>query len=279
MDVTQLVLTWGGWPNGEKLALTCVQIWSRPKWAQVIASQRKCTQALAKRSRKLTQVFNLRLLATPFDQGVTHSVHMKNDRMNKNDWLHSHNINIKLMVKKLTCACAMHSAMTPSWYLESTLLYAQATPESFVVELILIALINKENHQKWNNRDSNEAHDYQLGLRNLTGRISDFKSLFSGLAWFSSAAQGVQRIWVPGWSAPLSQKATYLCFISFCSRDYLQITNEENRVFGKYCDNMTGKTVLVSGKYALIKFHSHSNIQNRGFLMTFSAVGAPGKKW
>ena len=33
-----------GWPNGEKLASTCVQIWSRPKWAQVIASQRKCTQ-------------------------------------------------------------------------------------------------------------------------------------------------------------------------------------------------------------------------------------------
>ena len=50
MEVTQLELTWVGWPNGEKLALTCVQIWSRPKWAQVIASQRKCTQA--KRSRK-----------------------------------------------------------------------------------------------------------------------------------------------------------------------------------------------------------------------------------
>ena len=41
MDVTQLALTWVGWPNGEKLALTCVQIWSRPKWAQVIASARK----------------------------------------------------------------------------------------------------------------------------------------------------------------------------------------------------------------------------------------------
>ena len=41
-----------GWPNGKKLALTCVQIWSRPKWLQVIASQRKCTQGLAKRSRK-----------------------------------------------------------------------------------------------------------------------------------------------------------------------------------------------------------------------------------
>ena len=69
MDVTQLALTWVGWPNGEKLALTCVQIWFRPKWAQVIASQRKCTQALAKRSRKLTQVFNLRQLASPFGQG------------------------------------------------------------------------------------------------------------------------------------------------------------------------------------------------------------------
>ena len=52
IGVTWLVLTWIGWPNGEKLASTCVQIWSQPKWAQVIASQRKCTQVLAKRSRK-----------------------------------------------------------------------------------------------------------------------------------------------------------------------------------------------------------------------------------
>ena len=71
IDVTQLALTWVGWPNGEKLASTCVQIWSRQKWAQVIASQRKCTQALAKRSRKLTQVFNLRQLASPFGQGFS----------------------------------------------------------------------------------------------------------------------------------------------------------------------------------------------------------------
>ena len=26
MDVTQLALTWVGWPNGEKLDVTCVQI-------------------------------------------------------------------------------------------------------------------------------------------------------------------------------------------------------------------------------------------------------------
>ena len=38
MDVTQLALTWFGWPNGEKLASTWVQIWSRPQWTQVHAS-------------------------------------------------------------------------------------------------------------------------------------------------------------------------------------------------------------------------------------------------
>ena len=70
-----------------------------------------------------------------------------------------------------------------------------------------------------------------------------------------------------------------LVYVSFrCSRDYLQITNENNRVFGKYCGHMTGKTVLVSGKYVVIKFHSESNIQNRGFLMEFTAVVPPCKK-
>ena len=37
---------------------------------KVSTSHRKCTQALAKRSRKLTQVFNLRQLASPFGQGL-----------------------------------------------------------------------------------------------------------------------------------------------------------------------------------------------------------------
>ena len=45
-----------------------MQIWSRPKWSQVITSLRKCTQGLAKRSRNEIQVFNLLLLASPFDQ-------------------------------------------------------------------------------------------------------------------------------------------------------------------------------------------------------------------
>ena len=68
-------------------------------------------------------------------------------------------------------------------------------------------------------------------------------------------------------------------FHFFCSRDYLQITNEKNRVFGKYCGHMTGKTVFISGQNALIKFHSDSKIQNRGFLMSFLAVVPPCKKW
>ena len=61
-------------------------------------------------------------------------------------------------------------------------------------------------------------------------------------------------------------------FLFFSSRDYLQITNEKNRVFGKYCGHKTGKTVLVSGKYALIKFHSARGVQKRGFLISFTAV-------
>ena len=69
-----------------------------------------------------------------------------------------------------------------------------------------------------------------------------------------------------------------LVSVSFlCSRDYLQITNEKNRVFGKYCGHKTGKNVIVSGKYALIKFHSDSSVQNRRFLIKFSAVAPPCK--
>ena len=65
MHVTQLALTWVEWPNGEKLALTCVQIQdldqSERKASQVNATQ--VTQSLVKRSRKKTQVFNLHVLA------------------------------------------------------------------------------------------------------------------------------------------------------------------------------------------------------------------------
>ena len=62
-----------------------------------------------------------------------------------------------------------------------------------------------------------------------------------------------------------------LSYVSFlCSQDYLKITNEKNRVFGKYCGHINGETVLVSGKYALIIFHSNGRIENKGFLISFT---------
>ena len=68
----------------------------------------------------------------------------------------------------------------------------------------------------------------------------------------------------------------YVLFL--CSREYLQITNEKTRVFGKYCGHMTGKTVLVSGKYALIEFHSDGRNEGRRFVMSFTAVAPQRKK-
>ena len=59
---------------------------------------------------------------------------------------------------------------------------------------------------------------------------------------------------------------------SFCSRDYLEITNEKNHRFGLYCGQQTGKKVSVTGNYTLIKFHSNSNIQKRGFEIYFIDV-------
>ena len=58
-------------------------------------------------------------------------------------------------------------------------------------------------------------------------------------------------------------------FILFCSQrgDYLKITNEKNQEFGVYCGQETGRTVLVTGKYALLKFHSDGDFQNRGFVL------------
>lgn len=58
-----------------------------------------------------------------------------------------------------------------------------------------------------------------------------------------------------------------------CSWDYVKITNEKDQEFGqdKYCGQQTGQTVLVTGKYILIKFHSDHTLQKRGFVMYFTA--------
>ena len=60
----------------------------------------------------------------------------------------------------------------------------------------------------------------------------------------------------------------------FCRSDYLKITNEMNQEFGedRYCGKQRGQNVSVTGKYALLKFHSDSENQTRGFEMYFAAV-------
>ena len=61
-------------------------------------------------------------------------------------------------------------------------------------------------------------------------------------------------------------------FTLLCSRDYLEITNEKNQVFGKYCGNKTGENVVVTGDLVRIIFHSDNDIQRRGYLLVFTQV-------
>ena len=61
------------------------------------------------------------------------------------------------------------------------------------------------------------------------------------------------------------------------SYDYLKITNDKAESFGKYCGVETGKTVYVTGDYAVITFHSDQSVERRGFQMFFTIV-PPGKE-
>lgn len=50
------------------------------------------------------------------------------------------------------------------------------------------------------------------------------------------------------------------------------IRNEDGQTFGVYCGERTGKKVLVTGVYVVIKFHSDGSAPERGFFMFFTAV-------
>jgi len=52
------------------------------------------------------------------------------------------------------------------------------------------------------------------------------------------------------------------------------ILNEKKETFGVYCGLKTGKTVFVSGNYAVIKFHSDDSVEERGFLILFTTAPA-----
>ena len=61
------------------------------------------------------------------------------------------------------------------------------------------------------------------------------------------------------------------------SYDYLEIVND-GRMVGKYCGRRTGQNIFLTGDQILITFHSDDIIQERGFLIHFTA-GPHGKKF
>lgn len=50
------------------------------------------------------------------------------------------------------------------------------------------------------------------------------------------------------------------------------IRNDDGQTFGVYCGERTGKKVLVTGDYVVIKFHSDGSAPKIGFFMVFTAV-------
>ncbi len=50
------------------------------------------------------------------------------------------------------------------------------------------------------------------------------------------------------------------------------IRNEHGQTVGVYCGERTGKKVLVTGDYAVIKFHSDGSAPKRGFFMIFHSI-------
>ena len=52
----------------------------------------------------------------------------------------------------------------------------------------------------------------------------------------------------------------------------MKITNENNENFGLYCGLKTGHTVLVTGEYVVMTFHSDYLNERSGFLLFFSSL-------
>ena len=50
------------------------------------------------------------------------------------------------------------------------------------------------------------------------------------------------------------------------------ITNDEGRMFGKYCGPWTGKVIFATGNRLVLTFITDSFTQDRGFLIYFNAL-------
>ena len=67
--------------------------------------------------------------------------------------------------------------------------------------------------------------------------------------------------------------------VSLWRYDYLSITNEKGKSFGKYCGGPYRKdaTLETIGKYVLLNFHSDGDFQKKGYRLSFSTFSLPGK--
>ena len=67
--------------------------------------------------------------------------------------------------------------------------------------------------------------------------------------------------------------ASYNIYLLFPLRcDYLKITDEKNNTIEDYCGMKTGRHVYVTGRMAVLTFHSDYSFQRRGFLVLFTTV-------
>ena len=66
-------------------------------------------------------------------------------------------------------------------------------------------------------------------------------------------------------------------FTFLYSKDFLRITDGMGTMFGFYCGNMTGKSLLVTGDQVKILFKSDDNVERRGYHLVFTLVSPHGK--
>jgi len=52
----------------------------------------------------------------------------------------------------------------------------------------------------------------------------------------------------------------------------MKVTADNNGEVGKYCGELTGNEVVVSGDYAVLTFHTDGIGQKKGFRIFFSAI-------
>ncbi|XP_078342712.1 tolloid-like protein 2 [Oculina patagonica] len=57
-----------------------------------------------------------------------------------------------------------------------------------------------------------------------------------------------------------------------CRYDYMNITNDHNKLFGVICGKQSGLVVNVTGSYVVLTFHSDAEVQKGGFLLLFTVL-------